>query len=140
MSQENVEIVREMVAAGRRGDWKAAIALFHPDVELDASQMPDGGTYQGVEALQSFYTRWLGHWDKLEITPRRIVEVDADRVLVLVELRGIGRSSGVEVAMTVADLHTLRQGRIVQVTGYPDHREALEAVGLSEQDAHADSS
>src|SRR5689334_14212800 len=60
------------------------------------------------------------------------VEVDADRVLVLVELRGIGRSSGVEVAMTVADLHTLRQGRIVQVTGYPDHREALKAVDLPE--------
>ena len=140
MSQENVEIVREMVAAAQRGDWQAAIAPFHQAAELDVRRMPDGGTYHGADEVWSFFGRWFGHWDRLEITPRRIVDVDADRVLVVVELRGIGRSSGVEVAMTVADVYTLRQGKIVKDTGYPDYREALEALGLSEQDAREKSS
>ena len=31
------------------------------------------------------------------------------------------------------------EGKIVRYDGYYERREALEAVGLSEQDAHADS-
>jgi hypothetical protein len=34
---------------------------------------------------------------------------------------------------------TLRKGRIFLLEYFWDHAEALEAVGLSEQDAHADS-
>jgi ketosteroid isomerase-like protein len=34
---------------------------------------------------------------------------------------------------------TVRKGKIVYQEFYWDHAEALEAVGLSEQDAHADS-
>ena len=139
MSQENVEIVREMLAASQGGDWHAAIAAFHPNVELDVSRMPDGGVYQGADEVWSFYTRWFGSWNNLQIAPRRCIEVDADRVLTLTRLRGIGPNSGAQVTMTTADLFTLRDGKIVQATGYPDHREALEALGLSEQDAHADS-
>ena len=33
----------------------------------------------------------------------------------------------------------MRKGKIVVVEFFWDHAEALEAVGLSEQDAHADS-
>ena len=34
---------------------------------------------------------------------------------------------------------TLRSGKIEKVTYYNDQRQAMAAVGLSEQDAHADS-
>jgi hypothetical protein len=33
----------------------------------------------------------------------------------------------------------VRSGKVVHATGYLSAREALEAAGLSEQDAHADS-
>ena len=36
-------------------------------------------------------------------------------------------------------VYTLRKGKIFGVEFFSDHAEALEAVGLSEQDAHADS-
>ena len=36
-------------------------------------------------------------------------------------------------------VYTMRKGRIFGIEYFWDHAEALEAVGLSEQDAHADS-
>jgi ketosteroid isomerase-like protein len=35
-------------------------------------------------------------------------------------------------------VYGFKEGKIVQYDAYYDPREALEAVGLSEQDAHAD--
>ena len=34
---------------------------------------------------------------------------------------------------------TMRRGLVIRQDDFQDHAEALEAVGLSEQDAHADS-
>ena len=41
--------------------------------------------------------------------------------------------------MEMTSIYTIRKGRIVYDEKFWDHAEALEAVGLSEQDAHADS-
>ena len=41
--------------------------------------------------------------------------------------------------MEITIAYTLRKGRISGMEYFWDHTEALEAVGLSEQDAHADS-
>ena len=65
--------------------------------------------------------------------------IDAgDRVVVL--QREYQRSkSGAELVIDTATILDLRDGRIVRIQGYMNPAEALEAAGLSEQDAHADS-
>jgi hypothetical protein len=40
----------------------------------------------------------------------------------------------------IAGVFTIRNGAIERVTMYQERQDALAAVGLSEQDAHADSS
>jgi hypothetical protein len=40
--------------------------------------------------------------------------------------------------MELTVVYTVRNSRIIFVESFRDHAEALEAVGLSEQDAHAD--
>ncbi len=35
MSQENVEVIRAVVAAFNRGDWDAALSYAAPDFRLD---------------------------------------------------------------------------------------------------------
>ena len=64
--------------------------------------------------------------------------IDAgDRVAVRHTWRVAGH--GPEVNMEVTNVFTVRKGKIVYQEFFWDHAEALEAVGLSEQDAHADS-
>jgi hypothetical protein len=46
---------------------------------------------------------------------------------------------GIEVAVRGTVVWTIRNGAIERATLYQERQDALEAVGLSEQDAHADS-
>ena len=54
-------------------------------------------------------------------------------------MRAKGKGSGIELSRRDALIATLRTGKIEAVTYYNDQQQALEAAGLPEQDAHADS-
>jgi ketosteroid isomerase-like protein len=67
--------------------------------------------------------------------------IDAgDKVLAFVRTDGRGKMSGVEVQARVWNVWTFRNGKPAELTYFGEDRAAaLEAVGLSEQDAHAGS-
>ena len=74
------------------------------------------------------------------------IEAVGDRVLVRGRYGGVGRQSGARVTLAggvtgpaTSGVYDLRAGRILRVQQFVTYAEALEAVGLSEQDAHADS-
>jgi len=56
----------------------------------------------------------------------------------LVGARGSGRQL-TALRSNLTSIWTVRDGRVVKIEWFFDHAQALEAVGLSEQDAHADS-
>jgi hypothetical protein len=62
-----------------------------------------------------------------------------DRALLIGRLRVRGKESGVETESPASYVVDLGNSKVIQVRTYLDPDEALEAVGLSEQDAHADS-
>ena len=72
MPQENVELVREVIAAVP--DWDEVSALLHPDARFDQSRILDGGVYGGREACGRFFERWCGTWDEIRMTPERFIE------------------------------------------------------------------
>ena len=49
---------------------------------------------------------------------------------------GLGRTSNAPVELRFAIVVAFREGRIVRLDNYEEKNEALEAVGLSEQDAY----
>ena len=139
MSQENVEIVRRGMDAFSRAAWEESVELMAPDVEWhDAPDLPGARLYQGREGVLA---RWK---DMAEALDDFAVEIEqlfdaGDHVVVFFTSRGRGRISGIEVSRKLAQVTTVREGRVVKIVGYDKRAEALEAVGLSEQDAHADS-
>jgi ketosteroid isomerase-like protein len=139
MAPENVEIVKGLMEAAGRGDSDTAMEAFDPAVELDQTRFPDGGTYRGRDGVREFYDKWFGAWDELRIESQGVIELPDGRVVSLIRVSGRGKGSGVEVTLEAADVFTLRDGKVIQMTGYPKRAEALEAVGLSEQDGRADS-
>ena len=50
-----------------------------------------------------------------------------------------GKGSAAEGETPVQIAFWLRAGKVFRIKTFSDRRDALEAVGLSEQDAHADS-
>src|SRR5919109_520383 len=88
----------------------------------------------GTDAVRQFWREWLAAWEALRFEYEL---VDAgERVLMLFDLRMRGRSTGIEMPFgKVAWVYTFRDGLIAYNKFYMSQSEALEAVGLSEQDA-----
>jgi ketosteroid isomerase-like protein len=123
VSQDNVEIVKDVFRFAQV-DWERISARLDPDVRLDQTRFPDGGVYHGRPAFRSFYRRWFGTWDELQITADQFLE-EGNRVVVLLTLEGRGNGSGTPVTLRGADVWTLQDGKVVELVGYPNRDEAL---------------
>jgi ketosteroid isomerase-like protein len=139
MSQENVEIVRAFVEAFNARDMEALLELCDPEVEVDWSRSRglEARVYVGREAVRAFFNTFSQTFDRVIVSPDEFIECGEH---VVVPNRGHfwGRD-GVKVEARSVLVWTLRKGRVVEHRLYQERAEALEAVGLSEQDAHADS-
>jgi ketosteroid isomerase-like protein len=79
------------------------------------------------------------NFDLFEVSNEEIRDL-GDRVFSIGTLRIRGKGSGVEVTVPTAIVLTFRDGKIVRFEDFGERSSALEAVGLSKQDSHADSS
>jgi ketosteroid isomerase-like protein len=138
MSEENVEMVRAVIDAFSRGDWESALKDTAPNVELDLSRAlgPQRGVYRG-EGVRRALSEFYEGWESVRIEPSEFIEV-GEHAVVPWTAHFVGRD-GIEVQARVTWTYTFRDGAIERVCLYQDEQEALAAVGLSEQDAHADS-
>ena len=137
MSQENVEIVRAFFEAWNAGDMDAIREQYDPDVIARPPEgVPEPGPYVGREAVIRFWEQQRETWDAdaLELIGDFIHA--ADRVAVRFIWHGAGH--GPEWNLELTGVYTVRNGKIRTAEFFRDHAEALEAVGLSEQDAPTD--
>jgi ketosteroid isomerase-like protein len=148
MSQENVEIVRRMWGRSPKVEDLPALLVefFDPEIEWhDAPDLPGAAVYQGHEAVRRHFEDWLEGWsDSADVaTGLKIEEIRSagDRVFTRGRYFAMARESGIRIDDTdiVFGVYDLRNGHILRVRQFVDEAKALEAVGLSEQDAHADS-
>ena len=134
MSQQNVEVVREIYEDMNRRNWANVLAAMHEDVVLVVHESvgPDAGTFHGREAASQWFGNWFLAFDKdyrFEVEEARSV---GDRVFVVARHHGHGRSSGADVEQVNAQVLRLRHGKVAQMGLYGSRTEALKAVGLEE--------
>jgi ketosteroid isomerase-like protein len=147
MSQENVEIVRQLYPADGvdmvaivedAENAKGALGpLFHPDFEttIDPQAIAVGGvdrTVSGIDGFISGWRDWTTAFEAYRITAQEFVALPDDRVLVLDSHRGKSKTGGVEMEFRAAGIWTVIEGLIRQLEMFMDRGRALEAVGLSE--------
>ena len=136
MSQENVEIVRRAVAAFNARNRKELLGLMDPEIEYQS--LMEQKIYRGLDGMVQYRDDVDAVLENFHTEDDRFLDVGEDRVLHLYRIVGRGAGSGVPVGRQNAILWQLRDGRLFRGRAYLDQRAALEAVGLSEQDAHAD--
>jgi ketosteroid isomerase-like protein len=142
MSQENVEIVRAVFAAWNAGDMEALFAHFHPElVYHPRADEPDPSPHVGRDVYERLVHEFVDSFSEVTFEVLELIDagdhVIASSVLHAV-LHGQGSASA-GVSDTYVFVFKLRDGLGVEGWEYRTRQEALEAVGLSEQDAHADS-
>jgi hypothetical protein len=141
MSKENVETVKRAIGAVNDRDIDRYLACCTEDVQMWTPLASIGAVYEGPDAIRRFFTDIQDTVPDFRIELERLDAVDAGRVLAFVRITATGRASGLPAAsdMPTANVYELTEGKIRRVRIFLDRKEALEAVGLSEQDAHADS-
>jgi ketosteroid isomerase-like protein len=134
MSQQNVELVRRGNALFNAGDWDAAFALWHTDVEYrDLQHAPDmPEVVNGHEGLRRVVGLWAEVYDDFGADVYQYIDADP---WVVCDTRwyGTGKGSAVATDVRVADAYELKDGKIARaIMGYPDVASALRAVTLAQ--------
>ena len=135
MSQENVEIALEMVAAFNRGDLDAWLdEYWTDDIDYRAAEgaVDDHGPILGKDALRAYAQDWLGTFDDFRSEPVELIDAGEERVIAVTRISGRAKLSGVETDLTYAALYTIRDGKIARGREYWTKEQALEAAGLQE--------
>ena len=135
MSQENVEALQRAVEANNRRDYEALLEEFDPDVEwhgifgLMFGKEPT--VVRGHEGLLG-YVRDLDEGFAVRDVQWSEFRDLGDQIVALGHVVGRGRVSGIEFDSPYAGLAHFKDGKCIRYRDYFDHKEALEAAGLSE--------
>jgi hypothetical protein len=110
----------------------------HPEIEWDVRATGAFGTVaHGPREVALWWADWVEAWDSYVYRISEYRDL-GDWVLTPTDVKARGRG-GIPVEMRVFQLWQVRDGKVAALRAFLSEREALEAVGLSEQDAHADS-
>jgi ketosteroid isomerase-like protein len=140
MSQETVEIVRKVYDFSGR-DPETNLQLMDAEAVLDwtASRGPYRGIYRGHAEIRRFWQAFLEAWDEWTNEIQEVIEVDPETVVCVTHVRARGKGSGVLIDAHGAGVWSVRGGKVVRAKIFQSKFDALDAVGLSDQDAHPDS-
>ena len=137
MSQENVEIVRRWNAAYNRRDFETMFELTDPDLEFTS-------IFSATDRCFADMTGCVP--TSMESTPPTLASKyhprdssTLGRPFLQCHIEWRGNESGAEGTMPMAVAAWLKAGRVFHLESYPNLNDGLKAVGLSEQDAHANS-
>ena len=133
MSQENIDVVRQMLDAFNGGDVPAVLAAFDENCELnEPPEIPDRPAlgFRGHDGIR----KWMANLREVagvQFEPMSFT-TSGDVIVSEWASRGLGQGSGVPLEWTTFAVLRMRDGRILRAQGFLNRAEALEAAGLRE--------
>ena len=129
MSQQNVELARDLFDRWRARDFDALMEVAVPDVEIYSRFASLGGEpYRGEEGVRRWVAEIEASFGQFDVHTSDFQDF-GDRVLVLGDIRLQGKVSGIEMDQPMGWLLELERGKLARMYFYSSHAEALEAVG-----------
>ena len=134
MSQENVQIIRELSDAFNRRDYTACLDAIDPEVEWHPPpDIPNAAVAIGRDALIANFQDWFGAWEDYRSVPEEILDGADDTVVVFARESARGKGSGIELgSRRIFGVFHLRDRKVVRQQAFLDRAEALRAAGLRE--------
>jgi len=139
MSEENVELVREGIAAlneaYRTGDvepWRRQVEkAFDPEVVLEpGGQTFTEGEWRGHEGAVGFVANQMEVLERMSIQVDEYTEVDATCLIVAITFGGRARHTGIAVELHPIHVFRLRDEKVLRWQVFQDPGQAREAAGL----------
>jgi ketosteroid isomerase-like protein len=137
MSQENLDGVKAAWEAISANDFDRFMEAVDPEVEFTSLVAEaDAVTYRGHQGVRRWWNSMRETFTKFWADGIELRELGDDRVLAQVQL--CGTVEGMKVEQTVWQLLKVKDLRVVSWRVFRTEPEALEAIGVSEHDAHTE--
>jgi ketosteroid isomerase-like protein len=128
---ENLELVRSIFADWERGDFSRN-DWADPEIEYVIVDGPDPGSTRGLAAMARRAGEELRPAQDTRLAIHDIRELDGERVLVLIDGSGHGKSSGVEIDYEEIQVFDVCDGKVIRLTVYYEPNRAFADLGLEE--------
>jgi len=130
-----IEAVNETYAAISRGDIPAAVEAFDPQMEwVEPPDFPTPGTYRGHAEVMAHISRGRNTWAEGGCEVERCV-VAGDKIVALVRARVRLKGHAEWLDGRFADVHTFRNGKVIEVRSFGERQEALDWAGATDPGA-----
>jgi uncharacterized protein len=133
MSQETIELARQVMEALGKRDLSALLDSADPEVEWHSffAQLGEGGVYRGHNGTRE-YMRDLG--DAWEIVRADVDDAIAvgDVAVLIGRIHYRGKGSGIETETAAGWMLKFRGGKVICFRAFREPEETLERVGLAE--------
>ena len=131
----NEELVREGFRAFSEGRYEDSLALMDPEIEWHIAFRipdlpPDTAVVRGHQEIRELWGRFTEAWDSLTFDPEQILYDDRERVIVRIQVHGVGAGSGVEVDRTIFYASTVRDGKLLRILPFDTPAAAAEHLGV----------
>jgi ketosteroid isomerase-like protein len=132
MSQENLELAREVFDAVARQDLSRLIELTDPEVEWQSffALGEQGGVYRGHHGIERYIGDLVDAWET--VRPEIEDGVGVGAVVVAVgRIHDRGRGSGVETEASAGWVLEFRSQRVLVFRAFQQPEQVLGAIGRS---------
>jgi ketosteroid isomerase-like protein len=120
-------------AAFNRGDIDAAVQSLDPQIEwTEPVEFTGGGAYHGCGEVKKYLTQSRAPWAEGSSEPEQFI-TSGNRIVVFVHARFRPKGSTEWTDVRLADVYTIRDGKIVEMRAFADRQEALRWVGVEDQ-------
>src|SRR5919108_2527649 len=116
-SDENMALLRRFYEYLNQGDLDSVLELCTEDVEVyqapEVVEMVAALTPRGQDRVAQYLRGWLDSWSDYQARPQEFLQ-SGDDVAALTHARARGPNSQFEIEGDMADVFTVREGRIAR--------------------------
>ena len=133
MSQQHRELVSRFNDRWASQDLDGVLECVTDDFVFDwsESRSPFKGVYRGHEGLMQYWADQVEAWEEFDIEELETISIDADRLISVDKVRGLGKTSGIVLEAVGAMLWTVREGKLRSAKLCQSKEEALEVARVS---------
>jgi ketosteroid isomerase-like protein len=133
MSEENIEVVRQLIRAFNGRDLANMTELFAPRIEWKPGgpAAVEQAVYRGRDEVSSAFAATWETWELFHLEESEIRDLE-ELIVWLGRARLRGGASHVEFDQEFAVHLLVRDGDVVRIEGFLTWQQALDAAGLSE--------
>ncbi len=133
MSQENVEIVRQVLDAVNRRDLGTMDALFPEEAEFHSVlAASEGRVFRGQQGIRDYFAWFDDAFEEFGSEVEEAIDAGEDRVVALLKFTARGKGSGITLDQRMGIVFTFQGGQLARMDSYFDPADALEAAGLAD--------